>query len=236
MQERRLRLGDVVDDYCPRERRITNHAVVAMIDQQVKHTRCTTCDAEHEYKEGKIPPRRLKKDQTAALYDEVLEGVEAERLVRASKPRPDTAADAAGEDEAPEHVATASAETEPADAVIPEPDHGSPELDNARPEEEGPVHRPLIRATLPRLVGQAPARPLSDFTARQAGARHQNYSGGSGSFRRGDAAGNGRGPQRGGGGPGQSSGRRGRGGPPQPGGRHAQGAPGGGGRRRRKSR
>ncbi len=49
MQQRRVRLGDVLDDYCPRERRITNHAVVAMIDDQVKQTRCATCDAEHEY-------------------------------------------------------------------------------------------------------------------------------------------------------------------------------------------
>ena len=31
MQQRQLRLGDVLDDYCPRERRVTNHVVVAMI-------------------------------------------------------------------------------------------------------------------------------------------------------------------------------------------------------------
>ena len=62
MQQRRLRLGDILDDYCPRERRITNHAVVAMIDEQVKQTRCTTCDAEHEYKEARTPaPRRKPK-------------------------------------------------------------------------------------------------------------------------------------------------------------------------------
>ena len=48
MQQRRLRLGDILDDYCPRERRITNHVVVAMIDDEVKQTRCTTCDADHE--------------------------------------------------------------------------------------------------------------------------------------------------------------------------------------------
>ena len=32
MLQRQLRVGDIVDDYCPRERRITNHVVVAMID------------------------------------------------------------------------------------------------------------------------------------------------------------------------------------------------------------
>ena len=49
MQQRRVRLGDILDDYCPRERRITNHAVVAAIEDEVKQTRCTTCDADHEY-------------------------------------------------------------------------------------------------------------------------------------------------------------------------------------------
>jgi hypothetical protein len=45
MEQRRLRLGDILDDYCPRERRVTNHAVVAMIADDVKQTRCTTCGA-----------------------------------------------------------------------------------------------------------------------------------------------------------------------------------------------
>src|SRR5688572_32943290 len=61
MQQRRLRLGDILDDYCPRERRITNHVVLAMIDDDVKQTRCTTCDADHEYKQGKAPAARRRK-------------------------------------------------------------------------------------------------------------------------------------------------------------------------------
>jgi hypothetical protein len=61
MQERRVRLGDILDDYCPRERRVTNHAVVAMVEDQVKQTRCTTCDADHEYKHAKVPAQRRKK-------------------------------------------------------------------------------------------------------------------------------------------------------------------------------
>src|SRR3954468_11254474 len=73
MEQRRLRLGDILDDYCPRERRLTNHAIVAMIEEDIKQTRCTTCDAEHAYKGGKLPKRR-KKETTAALYKEVLAG------------------------------------------------------------------------------------------------------------------------------------------------------------------
>ncbi len=34
MQQRQLRLGDILDDYCPRERRVTNHAVVAMVGRR----------------------------------------------------------------------------------------------------------------------------------------------------------------------------------------------------------
>src|SRR4026209_291240 len=68
MDQRRLRLGDILDDYCPRERRITNHAVVAMLGDAVKQTRCTTCDAEHEYKHAKVPAARRRKTETAAAH------------------------------------------------------------------------------------------------------------------------------------------------------------------------
>ena len=34
MQQRQLRLGDILYDYCPRERRVTNHVIVAMIAEK----------------------------------------------------------------------------------------------------------------------------------------------------------------------------------------------------------
>ena len=74
MEQRPLRLGDIVDDYCPRERRITNHAVVVMSGDDVQQTRCTACDAEHPYKHAKAPLKK-RKDENSALYDEVLAGV-----------------------------------------------------------------------------------------------------------------------------------------------------------------
>src|SRR5437867_2500332 len=72
MQQRQLRLGDILDDYCPRERRVTNHAVVAMVGEDVKQTRCTTCDCDHEYKHAKVPRQRRKTETPAALYAQVL--------------------------------------------------------------------------------------------------------------------------------------------------------------------
>src|SRR4029077_18652399 len=65
MQQRQLRLGDILDDYCPRERRLTNHAVVAMVGDAVKQTRCTTCDAEHEFKHARMPRQRRKLETSA---------------------------------------------------------------------------------------------------------------------------------------------------------------------------
>src|SRR4051794_24328138 len=181
MEQRRLRLGDILDDYCPRERRVTNHAVVAMIEDTVKQTRCTTCDAEHVYKGGKVP-RRRKKESPAALYKEVLAGMpETENApVLASGHLADASPDEdepveppaplahivhAPEPALPRPVVVADAPAGP-DAVETEPD--SSENDGNR-IEEGPVHRPLIRAQLPRIEGHKEERRLPEFTIRQTG-------------------------------------------------------------------
>ena len=181
MEQRRLRLGDILDDYCPRERRLTNHAVVAMIEEDVKQTRCTTCDTEHAYKGGKLP-RRRKKETTSSLYKEVLAGhlaqeeagtvpvTEPEAL---DVPEPVVIAAAAPSAEEPAPVAAAS---QPAahDSIVPE-EHEAEDEPPAH-VEEGPVHRPLIRAQLPRIEGQKEERRLPEFTIRQR-------SGASGHFR-----------------------------------------------------
>src|SRR5579864_5053062 len=83
--QRQLRLGGILDDYCPRERRVTNHAVVAMIEEDVKQTRCTTCDAEHVYKGGKAP-RRKKSESSGALYKQVLKGITDDPAGSSSSP------------------------------------------------------------------------------------------------------------------------------------------------------
>jgi hypothetical protein len=184
MQQRRLRLGDIVDDYCPRERRITNHAIVAMIEDQVKQTRCTTCDADHEYKQARVPAQRKKKEGVPVLSADVPAGAPRKRPVTRDAPIQNGAVDdvpsqnaalQAGEMEAgtvheevvqdPSPVATRDAPplADPAPAVAAAPE--------AAVEDEGPVHRPLIRATLPRPEGQVPERKIPDFTVRQPGAR-----------------------------------------------------------------
>jgi hypothetical protein len=179
MEQRPLRLGDILDDYCPRERRLTNHAVVAMIEEDVKQTRCTTCDAEHAYKGGKLP-RRRKKETTSSLYKEVLAGHLAPEGPGSV---PDLEPEGLDVPEPP--VAAAPAPEEPAPlAAAPQPEavvrtaHEEDETESEQPQqvEEGPVHRPLIRAQLPRIEGQKEERRLPEFTIRQR-------SGGNGHFR-----------------------------------------------------
>jgi hypothetical protein len=173
MQQRRVRLGDILDDYCPRERRITNHAVVAMIDDTVKQTRCTTCDADHEYKEARVPaPRRRK---AGALGTGEL----------AARPRPVAAPALPVEDPEEPDVDLEPLETPGVDdtpvltagsADVGADEHTTAEGDAAdetpaEDRDEWPVHRPLIRATLPRPEGQLPERKTPDFTFRPAGGR-----------------------------------------------------------------
>src|SRR5262245_40322999 len=176
MEQRRLRLGDILDDYCPRERRLTNHAVVAMIEEDVKQTRCTTCDTEHAYKGGKVPKRR-KKETTATLYKEVL-------ATQASRDDAHIVVDRDSDDA---DVDSAPVVAEPAVAAPPVDTPSEPAVENisaepsaasqptSEPEgapaelEEGPVHRPLIRAQLPRIEGQKEERRLPEFTIRQRG-------------------------------------------------------------------
>jgi hypothetical protein len=171
MQQRQPRLGDVLDDYCPRERRVTNHAVVAMIGSDVKLTRCTTCEAEHEYKHARVPRQRRKADAPAALYSQVLADA-PKRVVHETAGGADEAVEAApGTDEDQvEPLAASEAEQQPS------PAERDVDEDGRDTEGDGPVHRPLIRATLPRPEGQPPpARPAPEFTIRQPGGRQNRF-------------------------------------------------------------
>jgi uncharacterized membrane protein YgcG len=180
MQQRQPRLGDILDDYCPRERRVTNHAVVAMVGDDVKQTRCTTCEADHEYKHAKIPRQRKKNDTPAALTSQILAGApkrvahdeipangsgnledSAEEMMDDRSPAPDA-----------EPVGAAHSDAASLDAA-PEDEDREPA---AGDDDEGPVHRPLIRASLPRQEGQQPpARPIPEFTIRQPGGRQNRF-------------------------------------------------------------
>jgi hypothetical protein len=65
------RLGDDIDDYCVKCKRITNHVIVSLLDGKAAKVRCRTCYSEHDFRNGVAPPSRrdLKKQ---ALFNEVL--------------------------------------------------------------------------------------------------------------------------------------------------------------------
>lgn len=212
MQERRHRPGDVLDDYCPRERRITDHAIVAMIDEKIQRTRCGICDAEHEYKEGKVPaPRR--KTQPPALFTQVLDNINGStpkpqpppsaapvpvslpREIETEEPEP---APAAVVSAAEEHVFAAppapvpvafTRPVEPARMAAAEPsaDDSNAAEEREEPELAGGFRRSLIRATFPRPEGQAPApRAVPEFTIQSLQNRRNNnqrHAGGQNKFR-----------------------------------------------------
>lgn len=63
-----LRLGDVIDDYCVKCRRLTNHSVVSVVEGAAAKVRCRTCYHDHDYRHEQAPPtkKELKKMEEAA--------------------------------------------------------------------------------------------------------------------------------------------------------------------------
>jgi translation initiation factor IF-2 len=149
MQPRRLRLGDVVDDYCSRCRLLSNHAIAAIVDDAIKQTRCSTCDFEHPYKDGKLPARRGKKDATSALYKQVLDNVTdgiPDDQAAAAAPRP----------AAPPRPALARLDAPRPAAVLPE----------SQTVIDAPAAVPVAAPTLvrPAPAASAPAAPAVPST------------------------------------------------------------------------
>ncbi|HLH00462.1 MAG TPA: hypothetical protein VKX49_29425 [Bryobacteraceae bacterium] len=68
------RLGDIIDDHCIKCRRITNHAIVSLVDHEPAKVRCRTCYHDHDYRHEQAPPSKkdLKKQE---LFNEVLSSV-----------------------------------------------------------------------------------------------------------------------------------------------------------------
>jgi hypothetical protein len=86
-----LRLGDVIDDYCVKCRRLTNHSIVSMVDGGVAKVRCRSCYHDHDYLHEQTPPS--KREMKKRLFDAV---------VAAASPPAAAAATEAGVEMSPE--------------------------------------------------------------------------------------------------------------------------------------
>ena len=112
----RARLGDVIDDYCVKCKRIMNHSVVSCLNDEPAKVRCRTCHGDHDYRHEQAPPSKaeLKK---AALFKEVLDRMgrgegEDSAAAPTSAPGEVTTDEAAPEEVATEAVATEAGATE----------------------------------------------------------------------------------------------------------------------------
>ncbi len=74
MPDRAPRLGDVIDDYCPRCRLLLNHDVTSLFGSEVAKVTCRTCHNVHDYRHAQVPVRRRssKKEDKKSLIEQVL--------------------------------------------------------------------------------------------------------------------------------------------------------------------
>ena len=71
---REIRLGDDIDDYCVRCKRVMNHNVVSVVDGKPAKVRCRTCHSDHDFRNEQPPPPKVD-PKKAALFNEVLKKV-----------------------------------------------------------------------------------------------------------------------------------------------------------------
>lgn len=71
---RDIRLGDDIDDFCVRCKRVMNHNVVSVLNGAAAKVRCRTCHSDHDFRNEQPPPPKVDA-RKAALFKEVLEKV-----------------------------------------------------------------------------------------------------------------------------------------------------------------
>jgi hypothetical protein len=88
--DRPIRLGDVIDDYCPRCRLLLNHDVASIANAEVAKVTCRTCYNTHDYRHAQVPPKRTTKKtaEKQKLFDQVLSGMPDPQPSAAAPPPP----------------------------------------------------------------------------------------------------------------------------------------------------
>jgi hypothetical protein len=69
---RELRLGDVIDDYCVKCRRLTNHSIVSLLNGAAAKVRCRTCYGDHDFRNEQAPPSKKELLKQKELFNAVL--------------------------------------------------------------------------------------------------------------------------------------------------------------------
>jgi hypothetical protein len=68
---REPRLGDDIDDYCVRCKRIMNHSIVSVVNAEPAKVRCRICHSDHDFRHELAPPPKVDA-RKQALFNEVL--------------------------------------------------------------------------------------------------------------------------------------------------------------------
>ncbi len=66
------RLGDAIDDFCIKCKRISNHLVVSLMDSAAAKVRCRSCYNEHDFRYEQAPPSKKELKKQAELAAEAL--------------------------------------------------------------------------------------------------------------------------------------------------------------------
>ena len=71
---REPRLGDDIDDFCVRCKRVMNHNIVSVVKGEPAKVRCRTCHSDHDFRHEQAPPPKVDL-RKQALFNEVLKKV-----------------------------------------------------------------------------------------------------------------------------------------------------------------
>ena len=129
---RDIRLGDDIDDYCVRCKRVMNHNVVSVLNGQAAKVRCRTCYSDHDFRHEQAPPPKVDA-RKAALFNEVLKKVapgDAPAVVDDAELEIIPELDGESDEDAGVELEAAGAE--PVQAVEPEP---KPKKGRGRPKK-----------------------------------------------------------------------------------------------------
>jgi hypothetical protein len=152
---REPRLGDIIDDYCVKCKRIMNHAVVSLLNGEPAKVRCRTCHNDHDYRHEQPPPPKVD-TRKQALFNEVLAKVAPGSAIGSVAPEPFL-------EDPLEEVFPGE---EPAEEAMPE--QAAPE--EAAPEEAPPI--PAVRQKAkPRMAKAAPKTKAKAAAKAKAKAR-----------------------------------------------------------------
>ena len=147
---REPRLGDIIDDFCVKCKRIMNHAVVSLLNGEPAKVRCRTCHNDHDYRHEQPPPPKVDA-RKQALFNEVLAKVAPGSPIGAVVPEPFL--------------------EDPAEEILPEEEPEGELVEEVSVEEELPEEPPPPAKAKPVAKPQPKAMPKKAKAIPKAAAK-----------------------------------------------------------------